>query len=81
MDTIAELQQYAVTSAQHITSWRSVLFLCALAELCVNSGHADAGLRVVRLIAEEDRESIGAPEILRLEGELLLSRESGASVR
>jgi class 3 adenylate cyclase/tetratricopeptide (TPR) repeat protein len=69
---IAELQGYAVFTG--ITSWRRVLFLCALAELCLNSGHANEGLHVVRLIAEEDRGNIAAPEILRLEGELLLKQ-------
>jgi predicted negative regulator of RcsB-dependent stress response len=69
---IAELQGYAISTG--ITSWRRVLFLCALADLCLNSGHANEGLQVVQLIAEADRGNIAAPEILRLEGELLLKQ-------
>jgi predicted negative regulator of RcsB-dependent stress response len=58
-----------------MTSWRRVVSLGALAELCVNSGHADEGLHVLRSIAEEHRKSIFASEILRLEGEILLKQE------
>jgi tetratricopeptide (TPR) repeat protein len=69
VETIAVLQQPAA-SAQHITSWRRTLYMCALAELCVNSGHADAGLRVLGAIDAKGRDSLGATEMLRLEGEL-----------
>lgn len=68
--TIGVLQQPAASS-QHITSWRRGLFLCALAQLCVNSGHADAGLRVLDTVDAQGRDSIGAAEVLRLEAELL----------
>jgi len=68
--TIRTLRQPAA-SAQHITSWRRTLFMCALAELCLNSGHADEGLAVLAAIDANGRDSLGATEMLRLEGELL----------
>jgi len=74
-ETIRKLQQ-PIASAQHITSWRRTLFLCALAELSVNSGHADAGLCVLSAMDAKGRDSLGATEMLRLEGELLALKSS-----
>ena len=71
---IAELHRH-VASTQHMTSWRRVVTLCALAELCMNLGHADEGLQVLRSIAEDHRGTLAASEIVRLEGELVLKQE------
>jgi class 3 adenylate cyclase/tetratricopeptide (TPR) repeat protein len=73
---LAELHRRVASS--HITSWRRSLSLCALAELCANSEHANEGLEALRLIKQEHRGSLGAAEILRLEGELLLKQEQPA---
>ncbi|MGQ0526137.1 MAG: AAA family ATPase, partial [Betaproteobacteria bacterium] len=64
--------------SQFTTSWRKVAFLCVLAEICANSDYADEGLKVLRSLPPEQRAAWAAPEILRLEGELLLrQRQSG----
>jgi tetratricopeptide (TPR) repeat protein len=71
---IAELfKQLGATP--YTTSWRRVACLCVLAEMCAVSGYAEEGLQVLRSIPEEHCGAWAAPEILRLEGELLLKRE------
>ena len=54
--------------------WRHVFCLCVLAELYADGGHAEEGLRVLASIAEDDRRAFYAPEVHRIEGELLLRR-------
>ena len=55
-------------------AWRRLLCLCVIAELCVEAGLADEGLRVLGSIDDRHRDTIFAPEVHRLEGELLLRR-------
>ena len=45
-----------------------------LAELCLRAGLPDEGLAPLAAISETDRETMFAPEVRRLEGELLLQR-------
>lgn len=75
--TISEMCRH-VTSKLHVTAWRKIACLCLLAELCADSGCAEEGLQVLRSTPEEHRGAWAAPEILRLEGELLLRREQPA---
>jgi predicted ATPase len=58
-----------------IAAHRKVICLCVLAELCADSGYAEEGLQMLRSIPEENRAAFSAPEICRLEAELLLKRE------
>ncbi len=74
---IAELYKQ-LGALQYTVSWRRVACLCVLAELCADSGYADEGLQALQSIPEEHRGTFAAPEILRLEGELLLKREHPA---
>jgi predicted ATPase len=67
-----------VSSKQHVTAWRKITCLCLLLELSADWGYAEAGLEVLRSIAAEDRRAFAAPELQRLEGELLLKREQPA---
>jgi tetratricopeptide (TPR) repeat protein len=53
-------------------SWRHVFCLCVLAQLYADAGHAEEGSRVLASITENDREAFYAPEVHRIEGELLL---------
>jgi predicted ATPase len=46
--------------------------LCVFAQLCAEAGHAAEGLRALASIADADRLAYLAPEVHRLEGELLL---------
>jgi len=55
-------------------AWRRLLCLCVLAELYVEAGLADEGLLVLGSIDDRHRDTIFAPEVHRLEGELLLQR-------
>ena len=60
-------------------AWRHLLCLCALAELYVDADLADEGLLVLASIADRDRDTIFAPELHRIEGELLLRRSEPAA--
>jgi class 3 adenylate cyclase/tetratricopeptide (TPR) repeat protein len=60
------------------SSWRHLLCLCALAELYAGAGLADEGLWTLAGIGPEDRTGLFAPELHRLEGELLLRRSTSA---
>ena len=53
--------------------------LCLLAGLYADTGRAEEGLRVLATIAEEDRGAFYAPEMHRVEGELLLRRSAPAT--
>jgi tetratricopeptide (TPR) repeat protein len=59
-------------------NWRRVFCLSALAELYAESGHDDAARQLLASITAEDRQAFYAPEVYRLEGELLL-RSQGAA--
>ena len=52
--------------------WRKVFLLCVFAQLCAEAGHAEEGFRALALIGEADRLAYLAPEVHRLEGQLLL---------
>jgi predicted ATPase len=60
-------------------SWRRVFCLCVLAELYAEAGQAGEGLTVLASISEEDRAAFYAPEIQRIEGELLLRQPMQAT--
>ena len=53
-------------------AWRQVFCLCVLAEICHEAGHPAEGRRALASIAETNRQAFLAPEVWRLEGELLL---------
>jgi tetratricopeptide (TPR) repeat protein len=75
-DMLVECQRQfaAVPSA----SWRQVFCRCTVAELCAEQGFAEEGMQVLLSIPENNRRTFGAPEIRRIEGELLLKRERPA---
>jgi hypothetical protein len=58
--------------ASRIAVWRKVFSLCVFAQLCAEAGHAEEGLRALASIGKADRLAYLAPEVHRLEGELLL---------
>jgi tetratricopeptide (TPR) repeat protein len=58
--------------ASRSSVWRHVFTLCVFAQLCAEAGHAAEGLRALASIADADRLAYLAPEVHRLEGELLL---------
>jgi predicted ATPase len=60
-------------------SWRHVFCLCALAELYADAGLGDEGRRILDSIEPADRVAFYAPEIHRIEGELLLRRPEPAT--
>jgi class 3 adenylate cyclase/tetratricopeptide (TPR) repeat protein len=53
-------------------AWRQVFVLCVLAEMCHEAGQPAESRRALASIGETIREAALAPEIWRLEGELLL---------
>jgi len=59
----------------YATSWRRWACLCALAEACVDTEYVEQGMSILSSIDESGRGAAMAPEILRIEGELLLKRQ------
>jgi class 3 adenylate cyclase/tetratricopeptide (TPR) repeat protein len=59
-------------------NWRRVFCVSVLAELYAESGHHDAARRLLASITAEDRQAFYAPEVYRLEGELLLRSQDAA---
>lgn len=59
--------------------WREKFSLCLLVEAYAGVRQAESGLQALSAMAEENIESVYAPEFYRLEGELLLDQATGAS--
>jgi len=60
-------------------AWRRVVCLCLLAERCLDAGCPEEGRRVLASISDDQRLTILAPEIQRLDGELLLREANPAA--
>jgi class 3 adenylate cyclase len=76
IDREALTDLYAGILAGRSASWRHLLCLCVLAELCLHAELPDEGLARLASISEKDRQTMFAPEVHRLEGELLLQRSA-----
>jgi class 3 adenylate cyclase/predicted ATPase len=63
---------YRRLMAIHSAAWRRVFCLCALAELCLEVGDLEQARRAIGSIGQEDRQAFAAPEVHRIEGEILL---------
>ncbi len=75
-DLLAACQQRLASMSS--ATWRQAFCRCAIAELFAQQGYAAEGERVLFSIPERDRGAFGAPEIRRIEGELLLKQEQPA---
>jgi class 3 adenylate cyclase/tetratricopeptide (TPR) repeat protein len=53
-------------------AWRRVFCLCVLAELCIEEGDLARARKVMGSMREEDRDAFLAPEVRRIEGEILV---------
>ena len=71
-EALAEL--YNEVRARRSAAWRYLLCLCVLAELCLLAELPEEGLARLGSISEKDRRTVFAPEMLRLEGELMLQQ-------
>jgi tetratricopeptide (TPR) repeat protein len=69
---------YAELAPLRIAMWRKVFSLSVFAQLCVEAGEAERGLRALAGIGETDRRAYLAPEVHRLEGELRLCEAAPA---
>ncbi len=76
-DILAETRQQLMRVPS--AAWRRVFCLCVLAELCVDAGHPEEGLRVLAAVRAADRDAFYAPEVHRIEGELLLASADAAA--
>jgi hypothetical protein len=74
LDRRALADLYNEVRASRSAAWRYLLCLCVLAELCLLAELPDEGLARLASITEKDRRTVFAPEVLRLEGELLLKQ-------
>jgi tetratricopeptide (TPR) repeat protein len=72
--TLAELQRRLVSAWTGGAVWRQVFCLCALAEIHAKAGRVEEALGALGSIPPEARQVFYAPEIHRIEGELLLRR-------
>jgi tetratricopeptide (TPR) repeat protein len=69
----AELARiYERLLAARPTVWIHIAALCMFAELCLDSGHPEDGLRALATVSTTNRNAFCATEIYRIEGELLL---------
>jgi tetratricopeptide (TPR) repeat protein len=71
---LAELHRRLVSAWTGGAIWRQVFCLCALAEIRAEEGHVEEALGALASIPEEARGAFYAPEIHRIEGELMLRR-------
>jgi predicted ATPase len=76
--SLGDLHGRLMSTGSASSTWRHLLCLCILAELYASAGLADEGLRTLAGIGPEDRTAVFAPELHRLEGELLLRRSTSA---
>jgi DNA-binding winged helix-turn-helix (wHTH) protein/tetratricopeptide (TPR) repeat protein len=71
---LAELQRRLVSAWTGGAVWRQVFCLCVLAEIHAEAGRVEEAVGALASIPPEAREVFCAPEIHRIEGELLLRR-------
>jgi tetratricopeptide (TPR) repeat protein len=57
---------------------RHIFSMCVFAQVCIDAGHPEEGLRALEALEAEDRDTFCAPEIYRIEGELLLRNGGGS---
>ncbi len=74
-ETVAELRR-RLLSWTGGAPWRQVVCLCVLAQLYAEAGLIEEALDALAAIPEEHRDAFYAPEIQRIEGELLLQRSA-----
>jgi predicted ATPase len=72
--TLAELQRRLVSAWTGGAVWRQVFCLCTLAEMHATADRIEEAFGALGAIPPEAREVFYAPEIHRIEGELLLRR-------
>ena len=75
-DVLADVQRDL--RATGAAAWRRVFSSCVLAELYADAGYPEEGRRVLEEVTETHRQTSLAPEVYRLEAELLLRSPSPA---
>ena len=75
---LADLHHQLVTTWSGAAVWRQVFCLCAFAELSGEVGQVEDALGALASIPGDARDAFYAPEIYRIEGEMLLRRSEGA---
>ena len=73
--TLAEMRQNLLDV--RAGAFRHVFDLCMLAELCLECGHPEEGIRTLAALAEAHRDTFCASEVYRIEAELLLRLANG----
>jgi tetratricopeptide (TPR) repeat protein len=58
--------------AQTLSQWRRAFCVCAIAQRYARAGFADQGRAILKSLAEAERRTFYAPEVLRVEGDLIL---------
>jgi tetratricopeptide (TPR) repeat protein len=81
LDTVALAGSYQQLLARRPTAWIRVAHLCMFAEFCLDSSHPEQGLQALASVTASDRTAFFAPEVYRIEGELLLRTADGAEER
>jgi class 3 adenylate cyclase/tetratricopeptide (TPR) repeat protein len=72
LDAAALAETYQELVQQPHSAWRQVSALCMFAELCLDCHHPAEGLRALATVEVTHRNAFYAPEVYRLEGELML---------
>ena len=68
--TLAEMRQRLLDARS--AAWRHIFCMCVFAEVCIDAGHPEEGLRALATLGPADRNAFCGPEVYRIEGELLL---------
>ena len=70
--TIGALQELCQRFGElPMARWRRTFCVCLLADLSAGLGHPEVGGQFIALLGDTDRSSMYAPEVLRVDGELL----------
>jgi class 3 adenylate cyclase/predicted ATPase len=78
VSVLAELQLQLASAEAGTAAWRRAFGLCVVAELYAGAGLVEEGLGALAAIKDEHRQAFSAPEIHRIQGDLLLLRSPRA---
>jgi class 3 adenylate cyclase/tetratricopeptide (TPR) repeat protein len=74
---LAEMRQRLLNARS--AAWRHIFCICVFAELCMDAGHPEEGLRALATLEAADRNAFFSAEVCRIEGELLLRSADGSA--
>ena len=74
---LAEMRQRLLNARS--AAWRHIFCICVFAELCMDAGRPEEGLRALATLEAADRNAFFSAEVCRIEGELPLRSSDGSA--